>query len=125
MSDILILKTLFGTFLSSQSIARGAVAHPEEDIHKMDEQLPAEGQDGGGRPLHRPRRRPQTAPSPRDHLRRETRETKLRQNESSQVHGQDDFVKYPPSSNLNMEKLILDKLGAVEFPTSVSSPLPT
>ena len=30
-----------------QSIARGAVAHPEEDFHKMDEQLPAQGKDGG------------------------------------------------------------------------------
>ena len=85
MPEIQILKTSFGKLLLSQSIARGAVAHPEEDVHKMDEQLPAEGQDGGGRPLHRPRGRPQATPSPRDHLRRETRKTKLWQNEGSQV----------------------------------------
>ena len=51
----------------------------------MDEQLPAEGQDGGRRPLHRPGGRPQAAPPPRDHLRRETWETQLWQDESSQV----------------------------------------
>ena len=31
----------------SQSTARGATTHPEENFHKMDEQLPAQGQDGG------------------------------------------------------------------------------
>ena len=45
-----------------QIIARGAVSHPEEDFHKMDEQLPAEGQDGGRQPHHRPRREPQVDP---------------------------------------------------------------
>ena len=33
--------------------SRRETVHPEEDIHKVDEFIPSESKDGGGRSLHR------------------------------------------------------------------------
>ena len=56
--------------------AGGTARHPEEDVHKMDELVPAEGPHGGGRSVHRPRGRQKTAQTSGNHLRRKTGETK-------------------------------------------------